>query len=118
MTRRPKYPFSGEEAKSDEDTVELETMRAAAPSPPGGPRVVPVNENEVGIIAHDERGRASWQWKAEVAESADPNAETFNYLTALDSELEIEQSRRTRVLEISMKAGLNPYDTARLNKPK
>jgi len=82
------------------------------------PRVVPASESAIGGIAHDERGHACWKWKAEVAASADPNAETFNYLKALDTTLEIEQSQKVRVLDASPKMGINPYDTARSKKPK
>ena len=82
------------------------------------PRVVPPSESANGGIDHDERGHASWKWKAEVDASADPNAQTFNYLKALDTDLEIEQSQKVRVLDQSTKMGINPYDTARSKKPK
>ena len=82
------------------------------------PRVVPASESATGGIDHDERGHARWKWKADVAASADSNAETFDYLKALDANLQIEQSQKVRVLEESTKTGMNPYDTARSKKVK
>jgi hypothetical protein len=82
------------------------------------PHVVPASESDTGAIAHDERGHARWKWKTDLAASTDPTAETFNYLKALDTDLEIEQSQKVRVLKESTKTGINPYDTARVKKPK
>src|ERR687897_816671 len=102
MTRPPKNS-SFSPADSEEDTLEFKGL------PNDAPRVIPASESEIGGIAHDERGHAHWKWKTDVAVSADPTAETFNFLKALDTDLEIERSQKLRALEESMKTGLNPY---------
>ena len=111
MTPTQKNPLSSR-TESEEDTLEFTGL------PDDAPRAIPASESEIGGIAHDERGHARWKWKTDVAASADPSAENFNFLNALDTELEIERSQKLRALEESMKTGLNPYDTARLRKPK
>ena len=111
MTGTPKNPFSSC-AESDEDTLEFKGV------PDDAPRVIRASESKIGGIEHDERGHARWKWKTDVATSSDPTAETFNFLRALDTALEIERSQKLRALEESIKTGLNPYDTARVKKPK
>jgi hypothetical protein len=112
VTRPPKSASSKSPAK---DTLGLKEPRRDNTD---RPHVVPTSESETGAIDHDERGHARWKWKSELAASADPTAETFNYLKALDTSLEIERSQKVRVLEESMKTGLDPYDTARVKKLK
>lgn len=110
MTRPPRRPIIFQETRELEDGDMRDNTDV--------PRVVPPSESENGGIDHDERGHACWKWKADFDATADPNAQTFNYLKALDADLEIEQSQKVRVLDQSTKTGINPYDTARSKKPK
>ena len=114
MKRPPKHA-SADGVSPDEDTLEFEEL---PPVHTERPHVVPASESEIGGVEHDERGHARWTWNADLAASADPTAETFNYLKALDTDLEIANSQKVRVLQESMKTGMNPYDTGRLKKPK
>ena len=113
MTRRPKHPSSFVESYARQS-------KGASDNRAGTdvPHVVPASESEIGGIEHDERGHARWKWKTDVAASADPTAETFNFLKALDTALEVDRSQKLRTLKESMKTGLNPYDTGRVEKPK
>jgi len=117
MKRPPKKPPSAVN-RSDEDTLEFEGIPGGKRRDTGAHRVVPPSESEIGGVEHDERGHARWTWKADLASSADPTAETFNYLKSLETDLEIERSQQVRALEQSTKTGMNPYDTGRLKKPK
>ena len=114
MKRPPKHA-SAVGVTPDDDTHEFEGLPRVNNE---RPHVVPPSESEIGGVEHDEHGHARWRWKADLAESADPTAETFNYLKALDTDLEIANSQKVRVLQESMKRGMNPYDTGRLKKPK
>lgn len=70
--------------------------------------------SERGRIDHDDRGQAQWKWATETLAPADPNDETFDYLKAIDAELELEQTSRGTAMEQSDPAGgYNPYE-----KPK
>ena len=118
MTGPPKHPPSSRK-EADEDTLEFEGVPGDNSDAVDRPHVVPASESAIGGIDHDERGQARWKWKADVSASADPNAETFNYLKALDTNLEIERSQRVRAfIEHSKETGINPYNTARTKKPK
>ena len=111
MTHRPNPPGSFVEPEFD---VVASNKRAGT----NVPRVVPASKSKTGGIEHDERGHARWKWNADLAASTDPAAETFNYLKALDADLQIDRRRKVRAREQSMtKPGINPYDTARA-KPK
>ena len=108
MTRPPQRPVSSDE--SGKKTRESEGAVSDGRDNTDVPRVVPVSKSAIGGIEHDEEGHARWKWNADTATSDDPNAQTFSYLKALDTNLEIEQSQKVPVLD--------PYNTARSKKPK
>jgi hypothetical protein len=110
MTRQPKQSTSTDET-SGEDILEFEGV-------PGDytMRVVVASESTIGCVEHDERGQARWKFKVDSVPSADPTAETFNYLKALDAELELEHGQTIPTIERSKLPGFNPYDTAPVKK--
>ena len=116
MTRPPKRPIDSRGSRKERP--ELEGAGSDERGDPDVPRVVPPSESANGGIDYDDRGHASWKWNADVDASDDPDAQTFNYLKALETDLEIEQSQQVRVLDQSTKTGINPYDTACSKKPK
>jgi len=116
MTRPPKHASFPD--RLPEDTLEFQGLPGDKRNHTDRPHLVPASESEIGGIDHDERGHARWTWKAQIAASADPTAETFDYLKALDVDLKIERRQQGRVPEQSTKTGINPYDTARSKKLK
>ena len=77
---------------SDEETVEVAAVFGDGVHKIDRPRVVPSSESAIGGVDHDERGRARWKWKADLIAPVDPNAQTYDYLKALDTSLEIERT--------------------------
>ena len=68
--------------------------------------------SERGHVAHDDRGQAQWKWASETQTPSDPNADTFDFLKAIDAwELAIEHSQKVKTLEEPPLpgGGYNPY---------
>jgi hypothetical protein len=80
-------------------------------------RVVAASESAIGSVDHDDRGQARWKFKADTAPS-DPTAETFDYLKALDANLEIERSQTIPALAPPKAPGSDPYDSSPPAKDK
>jgi hypothetical protein len=106
MTRQPKESNSTDEA-AGEDILEFEGVPGDYPT-----RVVVASESTIGSVEHDERGQARWKFKVDSVPSADPTAETYNYLKALDAQLELEDGHTAPTLERLKLPGFDPYDTS------
>jgi hypothetical protein len=74
--------------------------------------VVAASEDSAGTIEFDARGQPRWKWITEHDAPADPTAQTFNHLKALDNDTlgVADDPPKQAERAPSAKSGYNPYD--------
>lgn len=103
---------AAEEPTKGHEQVEFDGSHTDQLNDPYRMEVALASENDSGTVEFDHRGDPRWKWVTETSAPADPTAETFDHLKALDNvALSIEApADRQRPSEPPRKVGYNPYD--------
>jgi hypothetical protein len=112
----PRKPGDDDSPTGEQEAIEFDGTQTIQLDDTYRFQVVCASESEAGGVDRDERGQTPWKWKVD-ATAADPAAETFDELKALDADLDPAIGQKVQELQQLEEDG-NPYNTPGPKKPK